>query len=215
VGTLHLAVDAISVYNLWHCTVVPSAAELGSVCKFRGSHIVPNDGADAVYMCGELLASCDSESMWFEQEREHGHAGIHVGIRMGIRVDIHADRSCGQVAVVRPGLRPSLRGALVLVATVAAMMTAMATMAAVVMREVTSLRQGDAMAVCDGDKARMYAVDNAGTGTTAEQFAHMWAAWALLGPLKCLEGRVGHQHISSGQCTCVSCLALSGSLAWS
>jgi len=39
------------------------------------------------------------------------------------------------------------------------------------------------MAVCDGDKARMYAVDNAGTGTTAEQFAYMWAAWALLGPL--------------------------------
>ena len=212
-GTLHLAVDAISVYNLWHCAVVPSTAELGSVCKFRGSHIVPDDSADAVCVCGELLTSCDGESVWFEQERERGHAGIRAGIRMGIRADICTDRSCGQVAVVRPGLRPSLCGALVLVATVAAMMTAMATTAAVVMQEVASLRRGDAMAVCDGDKARMYAVDNAGTGTTAEQFARMWAAWALLGPLKYLEGGVGRQRVSSGQRTCVSCLALSGSLA--
>jgi len=132
---------------------------------------------------------------------------------MGIHVDIRADRSRGQVVVVRPGLCPSLRGALVLVATVVAMMTAMATTVAVVMREVTSLRRGDVMAVYDGDKARMYAVNNASTGTTAEQFACMWAAWALLGPLKCLEGGVGRQRVSSGQRTCVSCLALLGLLA--
>ena len=136
--------------------MVPSTAELGSVFEFRGLHIVPDDGADAACVCGELLTSCDGESVWFEQERERRHAGIRVGIRMGIRADIRADRSRQQIAVVRPGLCPSLRGALVLVATVAAAMAAMATTAAVVTREVASLRQGDAMAVCDGDNARMY-----------------------------------------------------------
>jgi len=129
---LHLAVDAISIYNLWHCTMVPSAAELGSVCKFQGLHIVPNNSADAVCVCGELLASCNGESARFEQEQEHGCMGICAGIRMGIRADIHADRSCRQVAVVCPGLRLLLCGALVLVAMVAATMMVMATMAAVV-----------------------------------------------------------------------------------
>jgi len=156
-GTLHLAVAAISVLNLWHCAVVPSTAELGSVCKFRGLHIVPDDGTDAACVCRELLASCDGKSVRFEQEQERRRAGIRMGICMGIRVDIRADRSRQQIAVVRPGLCPLLRGALVLVATVAAAMAAMATTAAVVTREVTSLRRGDAMAVCDGDNARMYA----------------------------------------------------------
>jgi len=166
--------------------VTPSAAKLGSVCKFRGSHIVPDDGANAMWVCGELLASCDDESAQFEQERECGH--LHGYSHGHPRGHSHghpcghshghpqADRSCRQFAVVRRGLRPSLRGALVLVAMVAATMMAMATTAAVVTREVALLRRGDAMAVCDGNNARMYAADDAGTGTTAEQFARTWAA---------------------------------------
>jgi len=137
--------------------VVPSTAELGSVFEFWGLHIVPDDGTNAACVCGELLASCDGESVRFEQEREHRRMGIRVGIHMGIRADIRTDRSRRQIAVVRPGLCPSLHGALVLVATVAAAMAAMATTAAVVTQEVASLRRGDAMVVCDGDNARMYA----------------------------------------------------------
>jgi len=35
------------------------------------------------------------------------------------------------------------------------------------------LGQGNAMAMCDGNKARIFVADNAGAGTTAEQFACM------------------------------------------
>ena len=162
--------------------MTPSAAKLGSVCEFWGSHSVPNDGADAVCVCGELLASCDDESARFERERERGHLRgySHGHLRGHLRGHSHghsrADKSRGQFAVVHRGLRPSLRGALVLVATVAATMMAMATTAAVVTREVALLRRGDAMAVCDGDKARMDAADDASAGTIAEQFARTWAA---------------------------------------
>jgi len=83
---------------------------------------------------------------------------------------------------VRRGLCPSLRGALVLVATVAMAMMAMMAMvimpaAATATREVALPRQGDAiaMAMRDGDGVRVYAVDNAGAGATAEQ-ARTWAA---------------------------------------
>ena len=34
----------------------------------------------------------------------------------------------------------------------------------------------DRMTVCDGDEARAHTADNAGTGTTAKQFACTWAA---------------------------------------
>ena len=49
-----------------------------------------------------------------------------------------------------------LRGALVLVATVAAGMMAMVTTPTAATREVALLRQGDAMAMRDGDKARKF-----------------------------------------------------------
>ena len=65
---LHLTVDAIPVLKLWHCAMITSAAELGSVCKFRGLYIVPDDAANATCMCGELLASCDDKSVRFKQE---------------------------------------------------------------------------------------------------------------------------------------------------
>ena len=64
-------------------------------------------------------------------------------------------------------------------------------------REVALWRRGNVMVMCDGDKARMCAANNAGAGTTAEQFARtcaaLWGrmrAWGLLGPLKCLVGGV-------------------------
>jgi len=105
--------------------------------------------------------------------------GESASIRMGIAAGIRACKSCKQVAVVRCGLWLSLRGALVLVATVATVMTAMRAiviMPAVVaaMREVAFPRQGDAMVMCDGDKASIFASDNTGAGTTAEQFACTW-----------------------------------------
>jgi len=99
---------------------------------------------------------------------------------------------------VRRGLRPSLRCALVLVATVAAAAT----------REVALQRRGNATAMCDGDKARMCAANNAGAGTTAEQFARTWAApwgqmraWALLGPLQCLVGGVRRRSAHFVNCS--------------
>jgi len=119
--------------------------------------VVPDDGGDAVRAWGVLLACCDDEAARFKQEQEHGH-------------------SRGKVVVVHRGLRPSLRCALVVVATVAAAMMAMATTAAAATREVALQRRGNAMAMCDGDKARMCAADNACAGTTAEQFAHTCAA---------------------------------------
>lgn len=61
-----------------------------------------------------------------------------------------------QVVVVHRGLRPSLHGALVLLAAVVVAMVA-----AVV------------TAMCDSNKARVYAADTVGAGTTAEQFACM------------------------------------------
>jgi len=64
-GTLYPAVAAIPILNLWHCTIPFSAAELGSVGEFRGSHLVPNDGTDAVYMCGLLFVRCDDEAAQF------------------------------------------------------------------------------------------------------------------------------------------------------
>jgi len=39
-------------------------------------------------------------------------------------------------------------------------------------QEVALPRRGDVMAMCDGDGARVYAANNAGASTTAEQ-AHM------------------------------------------
>ena len=63
------------------------------------------------------------------------------------------------------GLHPSLCGTLVLVAMVAVAMMAMATQA------VALLRWGDAMVMCDGDKARRYAAHNARAGAIAKQFA--------------------------------------------
>ena len=121
---------------------------------------------------------CD-EAAQFKQEQEPGH-------------------SRGKVVVVHRGLRPSLRCALVVVATVVAAMMAMATTAAAATtREVALRRRGNAMAMCDSDKARMCAANNAGAGTTTEQFACTCAAlwgrmrvWGLLGPLKCLVGGV-------------------------
>jgi len=77
---------------------------------------------------------------------------------------------------VHRGMHPSLRCALVLVATVVAAMMAMATTAKAATREVALRRRGDATALRDGDKARICAADNAGAGTTAEQFARTWAA---------------------------------------
>jgi len=131
-----------------------SAAELGSTGKFRGPHVDPDDGADAVRACGVLLARRDDEAGRFEQERKRGH-------------------SHGQVVAVRRGLRPSLRGALVLVATVATTTMAMMAMeikaaAAAATREVALPRQGNAMAMCDGNGTRAYAADNVGVGATAE-----------------------------------------------
>jgi len=89
--------------------MTPSTAELGSIDKFRGLHVVPDDGTNAVCACGVLLACRDDEAARFEQVRERRH-------------------SREQIVVVHRGLRPSLRGALVLLATVAmAMMAAAAT----------------------------------------------------------------------------------------
>jgi len=65
------------------------------------------------------------------------------------------------------GLHPSLRGTLVVVATVA-MVIAIAAMVVSVTQEVALLRWGGVMTVCDDDKVRVYAANNASTDTTAE-----------------------------------------------
>ena len=44
--------------------------------------------------------------------------------------------------------------------------------AATVTREVALPRRGDVMAMCDGDRARVYTANNTGASTTAEQ-AHI------------------------------------------
>jgi len=62
---LYPAVTAIPILNLWHCTIPFSAAELGSVGKFWGLHLVPDDSTNAVYMCGLLFMSYDDEAAQF------------------------------------------------------------------------------------------------------------------------------------------------------
>jgi len=112
---LYPAVTTISILNLWHCTITLSTAELGSIGKFWGLYVVPEDGIDAVWVCGSLLgsllASCDNEATWFSQEQGCRHScGYLHGHSHG--------NSCGQVAVVCCRLHLSLHGVLVLVATV-------------------------------------------------------------------------------------------------
>jgi len=68
-----------------------------SAGEFWGSHVVLDDGANAVCTCSVLFACCDNKAVWFEQERERGH-------------------SSGQVVAVRCELHPLLCCALVLVA---------------------------------------------------------------------------------------------------
>ena len=51
-----------------------------------------------------------------------------------------------------------------------------AKIAMAMMREVALRRRGNAMAMCDGDKARMCTANNTGAGTTAEQLAHTCCA---------------------------------------
>jgi len=60
--------------RMHNSAVTSSAAELGSTGKFRGPHVDPDDGTDAVHACGVLLARRDDEAEWFEQERKHGHS---------------------------------------------------------------------------------------------------------------------------------------------
>jgi len=127
------------------------------------------------------------------------HVGIGTGIRVGIRMDIGAGRLYEQVTVVRCGLCLLLCGTLVLVATVVMAVIAMmiTPAAATATQEVTLPRWGNVMAMCDSNKARISVADNAGAGTTTEQFAHTvglhcggkgrMRARALLGPLKCPE----------------------------
>jgi len=54
--------------------VTSSTAELGSTGKFWGPHVDPDDGADAVCMCGVLLAHRDDKAGQFEQEGKRGHS---------------------------------------------------------------------------------------------------------------------------------------------
>jgi len=68
------------------------------------------------------------------------------------------------------GLHLSLHGTLVVVATEMVVM-AMVGAAATAMQEVVLPRQEDAMLLCDAEKVRVYASDNAGAGTTAERLA--------------------------------------------
>ena len=89
----------------------------------------------------------------------------------------------------------ALCSALVMVATVA---MAMMAITAAATREATLPRWGNKMTTCDSDRARVYAADNAGASTTAEQLACTWAAlWGrigargLLGSLKKSGGRRG------------------------
>jgi len=59
------AATAISILSQERPAITFSTAELGSVGKFWGSHLVPDDSAHAVYMCGLLLTSCDDKAVWF------------------------------------------------------------------------------------------------------------------------------------------------------
>lgn len=64
-STLYPAVAAISILSLWRRAVSSSAAELGSVGKFRGLRMGLNDGVSAVCVCGVLLARQDHEAARF------------------------------------------------------------------------------------------------------------------------------------------------------
>ena len=75
-GTLYPAVTTISIPGLERRATAFSTGELGNVGKFRGSHVVPDNSADTMYICGLLLAS-DDKATWFEPEQEHGHLGEH------------------------------------------------------------------------------------------------------------------------------------------
>ena len=55
-GTLYPDVTTISILGLEHRAVTFSAAGLGSTGKFQGPDVVPDDGADAMCVCGKLLA---------------------------------------------------------------------------------------------------------------------------------------------------------------
>jgi len=55
---LYPAVTAISILALERRTVTFSAPEPGSAGKFQGPDVVPDNGADAMRACGELLACC-------------------------------------------------------------------------------------------------------------------------------------------------------------
>jgi len=59
------AAAAVSILSRECPAVTFSAAELGSVGKFWGSHLVPDDSANAMYMCSLLLASCDDKAVRF------------------------------------------------------------------------------------------------------------------------------------------------------
>ena len=109
--------------------MTPSTAELGSVDKFHGVHVVLDDGAGAVRACRVLLACCNGEAARFEQARE-------------------------QVVVVHHGLRPSLYGALVLLAAVVVAMVAAAVM---VMCDSNKARVYTADTVGAGTTAKQFA----------------------------------------------------------
>jgi len=85
-------------------------------------------------------------------------------------VGIRTGNSRRQVVAVRHVLRLLLRGALVLVATVATTMMVMeiAAAAAAATQEVALPRQGNVMAMCNGNGTSVYAANNVGIGATAE-----------------------------------------------
>jgi len=43
----------------WGC----AAAKLGSAGKFQGLHVIPDDGAGAMYVCSVLIACCDDKAV--------------------------------------------------------------------------------------------------------------------------------------------------------
>jgi len=55
---LYPAVAAISILALERRAVTFSAPEPGSAGEFQGLDVVPDNGADAMRACGELLACC-------------------------------------------------------------------------------------------------------------------------------------------------------------
>ena len=70
-------ITAISILGLECCTIAFSAAELGSIAEFWDLHVLPGNGANAMYICGLLLASCDDKAAWFEKEQERRHSHEH------------------------------------------------------------------------------------------------------------------------------------------